>query len=93
MTPTGTTEEQAKQRVEQLRSFYIHLIAYIAVNVMLIAINAAAGGVWFQWPLLGWGIGLAAHAITVYAPRAPLGAEWEARQLRRLLAEADGREH
>jgi eukaryotic-like serine/threonine-protein kinase len=46
-----------------LRSFKIHLTLYPLVNVLLIGIWAASGGgyFWPVWPILGWGIGLAAH--------------------------------
>jgi 2TM domain len=48
--------------------FYIHLAAYLAVNALLVYINLAAspGRLWFQWPLIGWGVGLAAHALAVF---------------------------
>ena len=46
------------------RSFKTHLTLYVLVNVFLIGIWAASGGgyFWPVWPLLGWGIALAAHA-------------------------------
>jgi len=45
------------------RSFKTHLTLYLLVNVFLIGIWAASGGGYFWpiWPILGWGIGLAAH--------------------------------
>jgi len=45
------------------RSFKTHLTLYVLVNVFLIGIWAASGGgyFWPVWPLLGWGIALAAH--------------------------------
>ena len=41
-----------------------HLRAYIAVNLMLVAIWAltGAGYFWPIWPILGWGIGLVADS-------------------------------
>ncbi len=27
---------------------------------------AAGGGLWFYWPLMGWGIGIAVHAIVTF---------------------------
>ena len=51
------------------KGFYIHLAAYVVVNGMLVTINLARspGRLWFQWPLLGWGVGLIAHGIVTYA--------------------------
>jgi hypothetical protein len=38
------------------------------VNALLIIVNLSTtpDKLWFYWPLLGWGIGLAAHAFGVY---------------------------
>ena len=48
---------------------YIHAAVYAGVNALLITINlsTAAGPLWFQWPLLGWGIGLLAHAAAAFS--------------------------
>ncbi|MCS7133170.1 MAG: 2TM domain-containing protein [Nitrososphaeria archaeon] len=42
-----------------------HLASYIIVNCFLIFINlwTSPGALWFPWPLAGWGIGLAFHAV------------------------------
>ncbi|MGH1419364.1 MAG: 2TM domain-containing protein [Hyphomicrobiaceae bacterium] len=47
--------------------FRRHLIVYLAVNTMLIVIDVMTGpqSVWFFWPLLGWGIGIFGHAMSV----------------------------
>jgi hypothetical protein len=53
--------------VEQCRAgLLIHAVVYAAVNVLLIVVNALtwSGYPWFVYPLLGWGIGLAAHAAS-----------------------------
>jgi class 3 adenylate cyclase len=52
-------------------SFRIHLTVYLAVNLVLIAIWALTGGGYFWpiWPILGWGIGLGAHAAPLIASR------------------------
>jgi hypothetical protein len=49
----------------------IHATVFAAVQVMLVAIWALTGpleGDWYPWfvyPLLGWGVGLAAHYVAV----------------------------
>lgn len=61
--------EHAEKRVEARKGFFFHLIAYIAVNIMLVLIWAfAAGGgyPWFIFPLGGWGIGLLFHGLGVF---------------------------
>jgi hypothetical protein len=59
---------RAKTRVDQLRGFYIHAAIYVAVNLALLVINLLTSPaiLWFTWTLLGWGIGLASHAVVVY---------------------------
>ena len=63
-TPAGT-QAVARRKV----GLYIHATVYVAVNVLLITINlsTAPGQLWFQWPLLGWGIGLLAHAAAAFS--------------------------
>ncbi len=58
----------AKKRVEARFGFYIHAAVFIAVNLLLIAINLinSPGVLWFIWPLFGWGIGLAFHGASVF---------------------------
>jgi len=60
--------ERARKRVEAKFSFYIHLSVYIVVNLLLIVINFSTSPqyLWFKWPLIGWGIGLFFHALSVY---------------------------
>jgi hypothetical protein len=42
-----------------------HVTAFVAVNVMLVAIWALSGGgyFWPVWPFMGWGIGVVSHAL------------------------------
>jgi hypothetical protein len=81
---------EAIGHVEALKGFYIHAIVFACVMTGLVIINAATGGGWWvQWPLLGWGIGLAAHALAVFKPVQPVrlfGPEWTARQVKARLA-------
>jgi len=62
------TYKKAKKRVEAKMGFYIHLAVYVGVNVLLIVINLATSPqyVWFKWPLLGWGIGLFFHGMSIF---------------------------
>ena len=51
--------------------FYIHLAAFVVVNTLLAGINLTNNPdrLWFYWPLVGWGIGLVAHAVAAFAGR------------------------
>ena len=77
---------RAKRRVRVLKGFYIHLATYIAVMALLLLIDfLTGGGWWFYWPLLGWGIGIVAHAFTVFGIKGFLGSEWEEKKTRDLM--------
>ena len=63
-------------RAEAKLGFYIHFGVYVGVNVMLFFIWYFTRGdtsipnasfPWFIFPLVGWGIGVAAHYIAVFA--------------------------
>ncbi len=47
----------------QDRPFVIHLIVFGAVMALLFVIDmlTSPGTYWFQWPLIGWGIGVLGH--------------------------------
>ena len=55
----------------QRRGFRIHASVFVAVQLLLVAIWALSWAThgdsypWFIYPLLGWGIGLAAHYAAV----------------------------
>ncbi len=80
--------ERARKRVAALKGFYIHATAFVLVNLVLFAINVLVGGAWwFYWPLIGWGIGLGAHALGVFGfgDGGPWGRDWEQRKIREVM--------
>lgn len=80
--------ERARQRVEALKGFYIHLAIFLAVIALLFVINASTGGVWWvQWVVLGWGIGVLAHAFAVYGNAPKFISRWEERKIREYMDE------
>jgi len=87
--------ERAKKRVENLKAFYIHLIVFILVNTMFIVINVLnydkAEHWWFLYPLLGWGIGLVSHGLSV-ASFGLFGPEWEEKKIKEYM-EKDHRDN
>jgi hypothetical protein len=85
-------EDGAKLRLEFIgmrrATFWPHLIPYLLVNFMLLFINMKSGGFpWVLFPLLGWGIGLACHAVAVLPTRGPefehQFGEWKSAKLKR----------
>jgi hypothetical protein len=63
-----TASSRALRRAGAKLGFYIHLTAYIAVNLLLVVVNFSVTPqyLWFIWPLCGWGIGLFAHWFAIF---------------------------
>jgi hypothetical protein len=87
MSDQESRYRNAKKRVETLREFYVHLTIYILVNLLLFTINMLTSpqGLWFFWPLLGWGIAVALHALRVFVLGRRFGAGWEERKINELM--------
>lgn len=90
MRPPRTGEEEytrrykrAKQRVEQVRGFFVHLTFYLAVNAFLFVLNiiTSPDNLWFYWPLIGWGIAVLLQAVSVFGPSSRFGRQWEERKI------------
>lgn len=83
--------KRAQDRLDAERSFYIHVLVYVLVNAFLAILNYSTkpNEIWFSWPLLGWGIGLAIHGVvTFFRGRFP-GKRWEERRMKQLMREED----
>ncbi|MDT0643232.1 2TM domain-containing protein [Zunongwangia sp. F363] len=81
-----------RKRVRDIRGFYLHLMVYLAVNIMLfILVNTREG----FWGSLGnltnystaffWGIGLFAHWFGVFGSGLVFGKNWEEKKIRELM--------
>jgi hypothetical protein len=79
---------EARRYACKVRGFYTHLCVYLLVNGCLIALNymGSPARVWWMWPAFGWGIGLLAHAVSVFAFGGAFGASWEERKVREYLS-------
>ena len=87
MNTEETRYQEAKERVEAIKGFYIHLTVYVVVNLMLFSINmiVSPDSLWFIWPLMGWGVAVAIHALSVFGFGGRFGADWEERKIRELM--------
>lgn len=65
---TDEQRQSAIQRIRAKREFWVHFAVYVAVNAFLVLIWAMTSAEYFWpiWPILGWGIGLVAHAVSAY---------------------------
>ena len=68
MTDDVELRRLAIRRADMKLAFRSHLMAYVIVNAGLVMINLITSDdyFWAIWPMMGWGIGLAAHGMTVY---------------------------
>jgi len=75
--------ERAHKRVKEIKSFYANLISYCIVIPFLVIFNliTSPNHLWFYLPMLGWGIGIIAHGMTVFA----IGKNWEDRKIKELM--------
>ncbi len=58
----------AEKRASAILGFRYHLIVYLMVNGGLVALNLTTSHhyLWSLWSVLGWGIGLVSHGLSVY---------------------------
>lgn len=91
MEPTDTITEgrylKAQKKVDDLKGFYGNLSSYILVNSGLIILNlvTSPSNLWFFYPLLGWGLGVALHAMSVFNYMPFLNRDWEENKIRELM--------
>ncbi len=81
--------ERAQKRVKDLKSFYGNLTSYCIIIPFLIIINlmTSPDEIWFYYPMLGWGIGIVAHGMSVFA----VGKKWEEKKIKQILEKQNKR--
>ena len=80
-------ETLALAHVRNLKALYLHAGQYVVVIAGLAIINLLTSPqyLWFLWPALGWGMGLAFQALRVFDRVPFLNAEWERREVEKVL--------
>jgi hypothetical protein len=71
MPPSLTPEDidqLARKRASAKLGWYSHAVVYVLVNAGLFALSSHAFGsrAWSPAPLLGWGLGLVLHGLSVW---------------------------
>ena len=58
----------ARKRAGAKLGWYVHALVYVAANVVVFAFSRYGWGhrPWSVFPLLGWGLGLALHGLSVF---------------------------
>ncbi len=82
--------QEAVKRVKKIKEFYTHALVYLMVNAMIIVANSQnSSHGFFHWTNFStaffWGIGLAAHGLSVFMPTLILGKDWEDKKIKELM--------
>jgi len=82
--------ERAKEHVENLKGFYIHFAIYLIMVPVFIFLNFRSTSFpWAIFPIVGWGFGVAGHAMETYNYNPLLGKDWEERKMKEFMEEDD----
>jgi len=65
-TEQARIDKLALRRAKAKLGWFVHAAIYALVNLGLIALSLANGRSWAIYPLLGWGVGLLAHGLSVW---------------------------
>lgn len=88
-------EQLARRRAGAKLGWYAHAAAFTAVNVVIFGMSRYGFGnrPWSVYPLLGWGLGLALHGISVFmlGTGSGLRERMVQKERERLLRDRDGR--
>jgi hypothetical protein len=76
-------ERLARKRAGAKMGWYIHAVVYVLANSVFFALSQYAFGhrPWSVFPLLGWGLGLALHGVSVFL--LGTGSGWRERMVQR----------
>ncbi|MCP5082827.1 MAG: Pr2TM family membrane protein [Alphaproteobacteria bacterium] len=80
-------EREAVEYVRDIKGFYSHVAIYVVTIAALAGANLYMGtdNLWFVWPALGWGLGVASHGLAVFEILSLFGADWEKRQINKRM--------
>ncbi|MEJ2584759.1 MAG: 2TM domain-containing protein [Robiginitalea sp.] len=82
--------QQAKEKVEAIKSFYGNLGAYLVVISFLAWLNwRTTDFPWAIFPAIGWGFGLVMHGMEAYGYNPLWGKRWEERKIREFMDRED----
>ncbi|HNV60414.1 MAG TPA: 2TM domain-containing protein [Rhodoferax sp.] len=94
MTPEEL-DRLARKRAGAKLGWYFHAAVYLAVNLFLLAMSEYGWGQrsWSLKPMLGWGLGLVLHGISVWVlgPGGDLRERMVQKERERLQRQQDGR--
>jgi len=82
--------QEAVKRVKRIKGFYTHALIYLVINIMLFVVNVQSSNQsilhWKNFvTAIFWGVGLLAHAMSVFMPAIILGKNWEDKKIKELM--------
>lgn len=94
LTPEAI-EQLARKRAGAKLGWYMHAVLYVVVNLVVFSMSRYGFGnrPWSVYPLLGWGLGLALHGVSVFilGTGSGLRERMVQKERERLLRQRDGR--
>ncbi|KRC30862.1 hypothetical protein ASE28_14160 [Acidovorax sp. Root219] len=94
LTPEAI-EKLARKRAGAKLGWYMHAVLYVVVNLIVFSMSRYGFGnrPWSVYPLLGWGLGLALHGVSVFilGTGSGLRERMVQKERERLLRQRDGR--
>lgn len=63
---TASIERRARRRARAKWGWWRHAAIYLLVNLGLVLLSWQQGRHWALFPLLGWGLGLLVHGLSVF---------------------------
>ena len=81
--------QKASKKVQEIKGFYSHLIAYLFVIPIIAFVNIKYTPEHFRffYPMIGWGIGVLFHGIGVFGTDNLFGRDWEKRKIKKFMEE------
>jgi len=79
--------EEARRYVRRKRILYTVVGIWLALSLMWFAIDMLddSSSLWFYWPMLGTGVGVAITAFVLLGIGGLFGVDWERREMDRYL--------
>ncbi|HXV58850.1 MAG TPA: 2TM domain-containing protein [Gaiellaceae bacterium] len=91
LAATNEIREEARRYVRRKRILFTVVGAWLALCLLWFAIDMLDGSeaLWFYWPMLGTGIGVAVTAVGLLGMGGLFGVEWERREIERYVRRID----
>lgn len=82
--------ERAKQKVDDIKGFYVHLAIYLIFVPVFIYFNTQSTSFpWALFPILGWGWGVLGHASETFGWHPLFNKSWEKRKIDKYMEDKD----